>query len=267
MKKIIFLMLCIVLTSGCANNIDDKGSSKLENNIEFCNKMSIKTQELKSLNLPNAYIEQSQNKEFLKIWKDYFIQYNQITEEYFNNHIRIESDSIIDVPHLNNPDWVNDPNPNKDKYLQINYFFIIDWVNIPMKGGFLIKNQDSDEYFSFNEIKNNIDRYINIPDRTKTDIGIAWEIDIDYIRNHEDKKDINELKNHGKIVDTIISCEDAIKTLTKKEKTLIPNQIGFYRDFVIRARGNIDNKVCPQASISLTSGKIIDYYDQPCMIT
>ena len=262
-------MLFIVLIGGCASNIKDKGSPEPKSDIEFCNKINIKTQEVKSLNLPDAYIEQSQNKEFLKIWKDYFIQYNQITEGYFNDHIRIRSDSIIDVPHPNSPDWAGDPNPNKDKYLEIDYFFIVDWVNIPMRDGFLIKNQDSDEYLSLNEIKNNIGRYINSSETIKVDIGIAWEVDIAYIRNHEGKKNIDELKNHGKIIDAVVSCEDIIKTLNKKEKTLIPNQIGFYdRNFVVRADGNINYEVCPQSSISLTSGEITHYYhDQPCIIT
>jgi len=260
-KLLIFniLIFSIVIISGCAT--DDP---LLETKLAFCEKTMEETQEILTSVSTDEFIEQSEYKDYLQVWKESFIHYNDITEDYFDRHIRIESVEIEDVPHGGGR-MVYDPNPNRDKYLRINNYFIIDWISIPLKDGFLIKWQNSSDFLTIEEVKHHF-RYIDIPERTKTDIQISWEVHLSYIRRHEGK---TNQKTHGKLINTILSCKNAVSIMSLADNTLVPNQIGFKdMDFTMRASGTSNGDKCSSASLSLATGRMLYYYpDQPCMIT
>ncbi|MDP3758602.1 MAG: hypothetical protein Q8Q86_02690, partial [Candidatus Daviesbacteria bacterium] len=167
----IILVLVTIISLILVGIYIQRGKINKTNLTDYCDEIQSNTLEYKSLKPPIEYIALSDNKELLNIWKELFIKNNEISEDYFNEHIRISSNLEVSVPHGKILEFAT--NPDLDKYFRVEYYFLVDWLNLPMNGGFVIKYTNSTEYLTKEEI-------FKIAEGS---IGKPWKMDIDYIRD------------------------------------------------------------------------------------
>lgn len=115
----------------------------VQNNLSnFCLETETKTQEITAKTKPDTFISQSQNKEYLEVWKEIFIHFNGISNNYFNDHIRIETVFVDNT----------DSFPLGSTRFIVHYYFVTDWATVRYTDQFLIKNSQADKMLGKSEI-------------------------------------------------------------------------------------------------------------------
>gem|GEM_PF-6148011 len=212
---------------------------------DYCITMLSKTNDLRGQQTPDDYINQSANKKYLEVWKELLIKNNKFTEEYFNKHIRISSNSIF-KPNTGIP-------PEPDKYFEIQYYFITDWLFFLNRDGFVIKNQNSDQYLTEEEIISMAGSF------SKPIVERAWQMNISYLRN-----------KNGELIEEIRPCEEIVEKLRSLNPVLTHNQPDlrpFAEGLIIRTFGEAGSNKCPRATISLSTAEVISYSpSEPCVV-
>ncbi len=108
----------------------------------FCLETEAKTKEITAKTKPDAFIPQNQNKEYLEAWREVFAHFNGISNNYFNDHIRIESVFVDNTDSL----------PRGSTRFIVHYYFVTDWATVRYTDQFLIKDSQADKLLSKSEI-------------------------------------------------------------------------------------------------------------------
>lgn len=216
----------------------------------YCEEAQVKAEKAKSLGSPNLYIDEDagrigSNWRYKRIWKDLLIRNNNFSDEYFEKHIRILED------YTDSPD--GGPHTEVAEYFEIKYYFVVDWLSLLMKDGFVIRKQTPDRYLTEEEILK------LAGDSSKPIVESPWEIAISYLRD-----------KNGELIRDIVSCESSVKKLRETNPFLRPEMVTF-RPFadglVMYGKGKTPFKKCPRADISLTTAEVLYYFpNNPCVI-
>ena len=154
--KIFFFILLIASASGCSTNTGNNANVAMNVSQQkteeqqtvlsnYCVDAAKEAETIRSQQTIDQTIANSEQSEWLALWKQLFMQYNQVDDEYLNDHIRITSADIENIP-------VSVAEGNGAEYFQIEYDFIVDWIHIPLKDGFKIKDANTEQYRSQQQI-------------------------------------------------------------------------------------------------------------------
>jgi len=180
---------------------------------------------------------------YLNIWKEIFIQRNGLTEQYFNDHIKIIQTRM--------DDWW------KGTSFDVEYMITIDWAVAHEYDDFIIKiNADSISDPSFSSVPRGV--LLSKEDIEKIVEAKAWSSEIHKLTSDETFK--------------FYSAYDAIGFLIKQADVTTLCLNGFYIDgttghMVLSASATYVNEwnKCINATLDLINGKAT-FYDSPCWI-
>ncbi len=153
------------------------------NNIDsYCETEHAFATKLLSLPSPSKHIQIIQHNDALVLWKNLFLHINSVTEDYFDDHIRITSATFF--PHSSI--YIDSPSQ-----LMIGYQYIIDWAvfNIP---GYILLEDESQHQLTEAQILKNTTQLQSL--------------------SHT----INKIAVHGKIANHIIPCSSAIQAIKER---------------------------------------------------
>ena len=201
-------------------------------NTAFC-LMNIEDKEIPTTN--------TDTKEWVAIWKEFVLNSQKISENYFNHHISVES--------FDTSEWMQGTS------FRINYDINVDWATVKSCDHFLIQRKNETEYLTRDEVYSIPDYEGGLKNRMFLSNGC---------------ENAKKLKEFGKIIDkngvgpNLKKCHRSITWDSKKSVVL--NNEG---KLVVNGYGTIneDKNECKFASLDLETGELLECTDVPCFIT
>lgn len=178
---------------------------------------------------------------WVDLWKEFVLDSQNISEEYFKNHISIES---IDVEES-----------RQNKFFSIKYDINIDWITISAKDKILIKMGNESDYLSKDAIYSISENEGGLKDRI--------------FLNNELGRNI-KLKEFGEII-TRNRARSILKKCHRSIKATADNIVFLTSEgrLVIKDKGTVDydQNHCKFAEVDLENEKLLECRDQPCYLT
>src|SRR4030042_3781671 len=117
--------------------------------------------------------------QYIPVWQSMFIKKNGITDDYFNRHIEITDTGLSDDRSMFIAmGGASNKYPNRGhEYFEVLYKIKIDWIEFATIDSFAIRNPDSDEYLTEQQIESNQSVPVWYHDPV-TDIAAFYPIEI-----------------------------------------------------------------------------------------
>ncbi len=174
------------------------------------------------------------------IWKEFLLSSQNISEDYFNSHISVESFDLSD--------W------KQGTSFRMNYDINIDWATIRSCDHFLIKRKGETDYLTKDEIYSIPTHEGGLKDRVLLSNACG---------NSKKLKEFDKIISQSEVAPKLKQCHSSIEW--SSEKAVILTNEG---KLVVNAYGTIDHdqNKCKFASLDLEAGELIECRDTTCWV-
>ena len=182
----------------------------------------------------------TESKNYLSIWKQIFQKSNEVSDDYFNNHIFVVGTAV---------DTLNIDGKVEKRFL-VSYYYAVDWIYIKLTDNFTYSLEGVGDEISFEELQHDI----SLPtDQTK----------------YKQKFNFNKLKPIASIA-TKEQVKNAIKNASPILGFNINGHVVLERngELAIRLYGIADEAAnkCQSGTIILENAVVLEVFDSACRI-
>jgi len=218
--------------------------------LSFCAYFQDVADQLLANRSPSDYIDASPDKYYLDIWKNLFLERNEMGPSYFDEHIRIEKSGIIDL--------------EKNSYFRVQYYFIADWASAQgLGGGDIIPLYNSDgSTKTYNQLRDQFNSYWEGPGKemkVKDEKGKTIFVPAPYI---------SSVRVNDVLIDHLISCKQALKKIQEKVSGVDAGKMLFENDTLLLNGFSSSNKEnesnCQTVVFDFQYNNVTAYNTQEC---